>query len=195
MSMLLSVLREITTGIRVSALLLILCGLAYPLLFTVMGGIFFPSQANGSLVKNAQGQIVGSSLIGQKFSSERYFQGRVSSLDYKAEASGSPNYGPTNKALLERIRADISRLEQANGAKPTADLVTNSGSGLDPHITPAGARIQFARVARARGATPEQVQSLVEQYTEGRFWGIFGEPRVNVLLLNLALDQSFAHGK
>lgn len=184
-----SSLREIGTGIRMTIFFWIACGLAYPLALTGFSQVAFPGQANGSLVRDANGRIIGSSLIGQKFSSDRYFQGRPSSIDYKAEASGASQFAPTNKALIDRVKVDTEAFEAKNGAKPTIDLVTTPGSGLDPHITPAGANVQVGRVARTRGLEPTQVRELVSANTEGRFLGIFGEPRVNVLALNLALDQ------
>lgn len=184
-----SSIREIGTGIRMTIFFWIACGLAYPLILTGFSQVAFPGQANGSLVRDANGRIVGSSLIGQKFSSDRYFQGRPSSIDYKAEASGASQLAPTNKVLIDRVKADTEAFEAKNGAKPTIDLVTTPGSGLDPHITPAGADVQVGRVARTRGLDPTRVRELVSANTEGRFLGIFGEPRVNVLALNLALDR------
>ncbi|MBW4696289.1 MAG: K(+)-transporting ATPase subunit C [Aphanocapsa lilacina HA4352-LM1] len=183
-----STFKEIGTAARMAIFFWIACGLAYPLIFTGFAQVAFPDQANGSLVRNAQNQVIGSSLIGQKFTSVRYFHGRPSSIDYKAEASGASLLAPTNKVLIERVKADAAAFEAQNGTKPTIDLVTTPASGLDPHITPAGAAVQIARVSRARNLAPEQVRKLVSQYTEGRFLGIFGEPRVNVLALNLALD-------
>ncbi|WP_287129179.1 potassium-transporting ATPase subunit KdpC [Candidatus Cyanaurora vandensis] len=183
-----SMLKETTTALRMSLFLILVCGLGYPLLTTGIAQTVFPAQANGSLIQ-AQGQTVGSRLIGQNFTSDRYFQGRISSLTYKAEASGNPNYGPTNQAYLDRVRTDVARLTQRDGTPPPIDLVTNSGSGLDPHITPAGARVQVPRIARTRGLEPSRVQQLVEQNTTDRTLGIFGEPHINVLALNLALDQ------
>jgi len=183
-----STLREIGTGIRVSVFFWIACGLVYPLIFTGFAQIAFPNQANGSLVRNSQGEAIGSRLIGQKFTSERYFQGRPSSIDYKAEASGASQLAPTNKTLIERVKTDTASLTKLNGAKPTIDLVTTSGSGLDPDITPSGAAVQVERVAKARSLDPETLRKLIAEHTEGRFLGIFGEARVNVLALNLALD-------
>ncbi len=184
-----SSLREIGTGVRMTIFFWIACGLAYPLILTGFAQVAFPGQANGSLVRDANNRIVGSSLIGQKFSADRYFQGRPSSIDYKAEASGASQLAPTNKVLIDRVKADTEAFVAKNGTKPTIDLVTTPGSGLDPQITPAGAEVQVARVARVRGLDPARVRELVSANTEGRFLGIFGEPRVNVLALNLALDR------
>ncbi|AGY58954.1 K(+)-transporting ATPase subunit C [Gloeobacter kilaueensis] len=184
-----SALKEITTSVRMTIFFWIACGLAYPLIVTVFAQLAFPRQANGSLVTDARGEAVGSALIGQKFTSPRYFHGRPSSIDYKAEASGASQYGATNKKLIERVQGDVTALTTENGSKPTIDLVTTSGSGLDPDITPAGAEVQVGRVGRARNLDPALVRQLVAAHTEGRFLNIFGEPRVNVLALNLALDQ------
>jgi potassium-transporting ATPase KdpC subunit len=184
-----STLKEIGTGMRMTLFFWIACGLIYPLTLTGFAQVAFPNQANGSLVRNDKGEAIGSALIGQKFTAERYFHGRPSSIDYKAEASGASQLGPTNKSLIERVRADTAALTKLNGAKPTIDLVTTSGSGLDPDITPAGAEVQVARVATAREMAPDTVRKLVAEHTEGRFLGLFGEPRVNVLALNLALDK------
>ena len=174
--------------------LTLLTGLAYPLLVTGMAQWFFPEQAAGSLIKH-DGQWIGSHLIGQSFSDPKYFWGRPSataSMPYNAAGSGGSNLGPLNPALVEAVNARVAALraaDPANRAPVPADLVTASGSGLDPHISPAAAAYQIDRVSRRRGLAPEQLRALVDQYTEGRQWGIFGEARVNVLELNLALDQ------
>jgi K+-transporting ATPase ATPase C chain len=183
-----STLREIGTATRVALFFWIACGFVYPLTFTGFAQVAFPNQANGSLIRNAQGVVVGSELIGQKFTSPRYFQGRPSAIDYRAEASGASQLAPTNKALIARVKGDAAALKEQNGTVPTIDQVTTSGSGLDPHLTPEGALAQADRVAKARNLDPTIVRKLVERYTEGRFLGVFGEPRVNVLQLNLALD-------
>jgi len=169
-------------------------GVIYPALVTVLSQGLFPSQANGSLLNNAQGKPVGSALIGQPFSEARYFWGRPSATspipDNGAASSGS-NLGPTNPALADAIKARVQALKEAdpkNQAAVPIDLVTASGSGLDPHISPAAARYQINRVAQARRISAAKVTELVEAHTEKRFWGLLGEPRVNVLKLNLALD-------
>ena len=174
--------------------LTLLTGLAYPLLVTGMAQWFFPEQAAGSLIKH-DGQWIGSHLIGQSFNDPKYFWGRPSAtapMPYNAAGSGGSNLGPLNPALVEAVNARVAALraaDPANRAPVPADLVTASGSGLDPHISPAAAAYQIDRVSRRRGLAPEQLRALVDQYTEGRQWGIFGEARVNVLELNLALDQ------
>lgn len=182
-------LKEIGTGIRMTLFFWIACGLIYPLVLTGFAQIALPNQANGSLIRNNKGEAIGSALIGQKFTAERYFHGRPSSIDYKAEASGASQLGPTNQSLSDRVKTDTEALTKLNGARPTIDLVTTPGSGLDPDITPAGAEVQIGRVATARELGPDAVRKLVAEHTEGRFLGLFGEPRVNVLALNLALDK------
>jgi potassium-transporting ATPase KdpC subunit len=174
----------------------ILTGLIYPGAITGLCQLIFPGQANGSLVKNAGGQVIGSSLLGQNFARPEYFHPRPSAAGkdgYDGNASGGSNLGPTNPDLTKRIAADIAKFRNENpdykGPIP-ADLLTTSGSGLDPDISPASAEAQVARVAKARGTTATQVQDLVAQNTEGRTLGLLGEPRVNVLQLNLALDRA-----
>jgi K+-transporting ATPase ATPase C chain len=172
----------------------VLTGLVYPLVVTGIAQLFFPHQANGSLIV-VNGQTLGSALIGQSFDDPKYFWGRLSAtgpFPYNAAASSGSNLGPTNPALLDAIKARIAALKAANPANTQpipVDLVTSSGSGLDPHISLAAVYYQVSRVARARGMSEADVTALVDQYTEGRQLGFLGEPRVNVLLLNLALDE------
>jgi len=174
-------------------LLTILTGFAYPLGFTALAQLLFPAPANGSLIME-QGRVVGSTLIGQPFDDPRYFWGRLSATapsPYNAAASSGSNLGPLNDALVDAVKARRDALRAAdptNLAPVPVDLVTASGSGLDPHISPAAARYQAARVARVRGIPLAEVRTLVEQHTEGRQFGILGEPTVNVLALNRALD-------
>lgn len=173
----------------------VLFGLLYPLLVTGLGQLFFPSQANGNLiVKN--GQIVGSRLIGQPFSSDVYFHPRPSAAgngyDPVAASGGASNLGPTNRQLLDRVKADVEKLHAENPNAPIpVDMVTTSGSGLDPDISPAAADFQVPRVARARHVSEADLRALVAKHTLGRPFGIFGEPRVNVLELNIDLDAAY----
>jgi potassium-transporting ATPase KdpC subunit len=184
-------LREFTTSLRALLALTLLTGVAYPLLVTAIAQALFPDEANGSIVRRGD-EAVGSSLIGQPFSSPRYFWGRPSATSpaYNAAASSGSNLGPTNPALLDAVKARAEALrasDPANRLPIPVDLLTASGSGLDPHITPGAARWQAARVARARGLTEERVRALVEALVEGG--NLLGPERVNVLLLNLALDD------
>jgi potassium-transporting ATPase KdpC subunit len=190
-----SILRETIIGIRTTFILWLLTALIYPFLLILIGQFVFPNQANGSLITNAQGDIIGSALIGQNFTSDRYFFSRPSTTNYSTgdEAkptgvSGASNLAPSNPELKTRIQETITQLKQ-QGIKPTADLVYTSGSSLDPHISPEAARGQIQRVAQARGLDTNQVELLVTKNIEGRFLSIFGEPGVNVLKLNLALDN------
>jgi potassium-transporting ATPase KdpC subunit len=185
-------MRNLRTAVLVFLVLTVLTGLAYPLLVTGLAQLLFPRQANGSLIER-HGEVVGSALIGQPFASARYFWSRPSAtgpFPYDAGASSGSNLGPTNPALLARIKADVERIQTADpGQGPVpVDLVTASASGLDPHISPAAAFYQVARVAAARGLDPRAVRRLVAAHVEGRTLGLLGEPRVNVLELNLSLE-------
>ncbi len=168
----------------------LITGVIYPLVVTGITQVIFPSQANGSLIM-VDGKAVGSELIGQQFDDPKYFWGRLSAAGYNAAASSGSNYGPMNPALMDMVQARIDTLKAAdpdNTLQIPVDLVTASGSGLDPHVSVAAALYQVHRVASARGLSEAEVQSLVDKYTEGRQFGFLGEPRVNVLMLNLALD-------
>jgi K+-transporting ATPase ATPase C chain len=197
-------LREIRPAIIVLVLLTAITGLAYPLAMTAIAGVIFPKQAQGSLIEK-DGKVVGSALIGQEFKDDKYFHGRPSatsgpdpadstktvSAPYSAANSGGSNLGPTSKTLNDRIKEDVEKLKAENpSAAVPIDLVTTSGSGLDPDISPEAALFQVPRVAKARNMPEERVHQLVTEKTQGRLAGLFGEPRVNVLALNLALDAA-----
>jgi len=196
-------LREIRPAIVVLLALTLITGLVYPLAMTGIAGFVLPRQAQGGLIER-DGHVVGSELLGQVFASDKYFHGRPSattapdpsdpsktvSAPYNAANSGGANLGPSNKALIDRVQGDIDTLKKENSsAAVPADLVTTSGSGLDPHISPEAALFQVPRVAKARNLPEDRVRQLVGDHIEGRLFGFLGEPRVNVLLLNLALDR------
>lgn len=184
-------------AVRISLLFILLCGIVYPLVSTGLAQLLFPHQANGSLLKDKDGNVVGSELIGQSFADPRYFQGRVSSIDNKAEASGSNNYAPSNPDLLARVKASIAQWQKENPDVPVdrlpIALITNSGSGLDPHITPQSALVQIPRISKLTGLSAADLTSLVDAFTEDRDLGVFGDKRVNVLKLNLALKEKLAN--
>jgi K+-transporting ATPase ATPase C chain len=189
--------QQLLPGLRMMLVLTLLTGLIYPLAVTGLCQMLFSDQANGSL-KTVNGQVIGSSLIGQNFTKPEYFQPRPSAAGndgYDGTASGGSNLGPTSQKLIDRVKASVDKFHKENpeytGPLP-ADLVTASGSGLDPHISPASAVAQLDRVARARGLSRDQIRTLISAHTEGRDLGFLGEPRVNVLLLNLELDRQFA---
>jgi potassium-transporting ATPase KdpC subunit len=175
----------------------ILLGIVYPLIVTGLAQVIFPNKANGQLIVK-DGKVVGSRIIGQGFSSAGYFYSRLSAAGtgYDAANSAGSNLGPTNQKLIDRVKQDVARLQAENPGKPVPiDLVTTSASGFDPHISPAAAEFQLPRVAKERGITIDQVQAVVAKHTEGRQWGFLGEPRVNVLDLNLELDERFPKAK
>lgn len=189
--------RYIIASIRMAIVTLVILGLAYPLAITGIAQVAFPSQANGSLVRAANGRVLGSALIGQRFTEARYFHGRPSAAGadgYDPAASGASNLAPTSEALVSLVTSGVADAVVQNpglraGAVPV-DMVTASASGLDPDITLANAYAQVARVAKARSLTEEQVRAIVEEHVTGRQFGVLGEPRLNVLLLNLALDAA-----
>src|SRR6201992_1193625 len=197
-------IREIRPAIILLLALTLITGLAYPLAMTAIAGVIFPKQAEGSLIEK-DGKVVGSALIGQEFKQDKYFHGRPSATTtadpndatktvpapYNAANSSGSNLGPTSKALDDRLKEDVDKLKAENPSQPVpVDLVTTSGSGLDPDISPEAALFQVPRVAKARNMPEDQVRALVTDKTEGRLGGVLGEPRVNVLELNLALDAA-----
>jgi K+-transporting ATPase ATPase C chain len=188
--------QQILPGLRIKLFMTVLVGVIYPLAITGICQVLFPHRANGSLV-TAGGKVIGSELIGQNFTKPQYFQPRPSAAGqdgYDATASGGSNFGPTNQKLFDRVKASADKFRKDNpdysGPIP-ADSLTASASGLDPHISPASAMAQAMRVAKARGVSVESIAPLISQFTEAPDLGLFGEPRVNVLKLNLALDRQF----
>jgi K+-transporting ATPase ATPase C chain len=186
--------RQLRPVLMVFLLLTVATGIIYPLLVTGVAQLAFPERANGSLIRR-EGGYAGSELIGQPFDDPKYFWGRLSAtadFPYNSASSSGSNLGPSNPALVEAVKARVEALQKADPGNKSSipiDLVTSSGSGLDPHITAAAALYQAPRVARARGLSEDQIRRLLDQFSEGRQWGFLGEPRVNVLKLNLALDH------
>jgi potassium-transporting ATPase KdpC subunit len=189
------ILKNLQTSVILLLILTVLTGLIYPLLITAIAQLVFPARANGSLILQG-GRVVGSALMGQPFTDPRYFWSRPSATvpsPYNARASSGSNLGPLNQALLDAVRrrvGDLKAADSLNTMPIPVDLVTASGSGLDPHISVMAALYQVPRVARARGLTQERVRNIVEQHIEGRQFGLLGEPRINVLLLNISMDET-----
>jgi potassium-transporting ATPase KdpC subunit len=186
-------MKNLLTAILMTIATTILLGLVYPLFVTGVAQVIFPDKANGQLIRRSDGVIIGSRIIGQPFSGPGYFHSRPSAAGaagYDAGASSASNLGPTNKTLIDRVKTDVEKLQAENPGKPVPiDLVTTSASGLDPHISVAAAEFQVPRIARERGLSENDVRQIVAAHTEGRTLGLLGEPRVNVLLLNLDLDE------
>jgi potassium-transporting ATPase KdpC subunit len=183
--------KNLITALLMTIATTILLGIIYPLAVTALAQVLFPKKANGQLIEKA-GKVVGSSIIGQGFTGPGYFHSRPSAAGngYDAANTNGSQLGPTNQKLIDRVKGDVANAQADNAGVPVPiDLVTASGSGIDPHITPAAAEFQLARVAKERGTTAEQMRSLVAKHTESRQWGFLGEPRVNVLELNLDLDE------
>jgi K+-transporting ATPase ATPase C chain len=194
-------MKTIVIALRATFVTLVVTGIAYPLVATGLAQVLFPDKANGSIVKDEQGRVVGSELIGQGFTNPAYFQPRPSAAGDKgwdATSSSASNFGTTSQKLQERAKADVERLLKENPDAPAeipAELVTASGSGLDPHLSPEAALWQAPRVAKARHVSAERIKAVVLDHVEGRDLGFLGEPRVNVLLVNLALDRQFGRAE
>ena len=187
--------KNLITAVLMTVVTTVLFGLGYPLLVTALAQVIFPDNANGQLIRSSDGTVIGSRLIGQPFVSPGYFRSRPSAAGangYDAGASSGSNLGPMNQKLIDRVKADVEKLQQENPGRPVPiDLVTTSGSGLDPHISPAAAEFQVPRVARERGIGEDELRRIVNEHLEGKQFGFLGEPRVNVLELNLALDERY----
>jgi potassium-transporting ATPase KdpC subunit len=186
-------MKNLLTAVLMTIVTTVLFGLIYPLVVTGLAQVIFPDKANGQLIRRGDGTIIGSRIIGQPFSGPGYFHSRPSAAGaagYDAGASSGSNLGPTNQKLVDRVETDVEKLKKENpGAPVPIDLITTSASGLDPHITPAAAEFQVPRIARERGMSEKEVKQIVSSHTQGRQFGFLGEPRVNVLELNLDLDS------
>ncbi|ODP27760.1 Potassium-transporting ATPase [Paenibacillus nuruki] len=189
-------MKTVWVTLRTSIILFLICCVFYQLAVTGVAQALMSKQADGSLIYNSNNQVVGSELIGQSFTEPQYFQGRISSIDYNANGSGSPNFAPSNPELLKRLQESVGTWQKQNPDVPVSslpvDLITNSGSGLDPDISPESAKAQIPRISSLTGVSADQLQALVQQNTSSRQLGIFGEPAVNVLKLNLALQKELS---
>lgn len=192
-------MRNIWISLRMSVVLMLICGLLYHLAVLGIAQAAMPEKANGSLVYNDKHEVVGSKLIGQSFADQRYFQSRVSSIQYDAAASGSPNYAPSNAALLERTKQAVESWKKNNPDVPVSqlpiDLITNSGSGLDPEISPEAAKAQVPRISQLTGISATDLERMIQKHTRDRELGFLGEPGVNVLLLNMDVQRSMSVGR
>jgi K+-transporting ATPase ATPase C chain len=187
-------LSELKRGVLFTVVTMLLFGGVYPVVVWGVGQVVFPRQAQGSLIRRANGVVVGSSLLAQQFRRPEYLHPRPSAVDYNAASTGGSNYGPTNPDQLKLVRERVDGIASEEQVAPSSipsEMVTTSGGGLDPHVPPNAAELQIARIARARKASPDEIRALVKSYTEMPLWGLFGRARVNVLELNLALDERF----